>query len=126
MTLRSVTTHSAPAPVAAYSQAIDAERLVFVSGQIGLDPNTRQLVEGVEAQAERALRNIVAVLDACGLSFTDVAKSTILLSDIANFDAVNDVYARFVGDPAPARTTFAVAGLPRGALVEIEVIAARV
>lgn len=125
MTLRAVTTSGAPSALASYSQAIDAGNLVFVAGQIGLDPATRELADGVEAQAERALRNIVAVLDAAGLTMADVAKTTVLLANIADFDAVNAVYSRFVSDPPPARATFAVAALPRGALVEIEAIAVR-
>ncbi len=125
MTLRAVSTGGAPAVIAPYSQAIDTGGLVFVSGQIGLDPGSGQLVEGVEAQAERALRNIAAILDASGLAMSNIVKTTILLADIGYFDAVNGVYGRSVGDPPPARTTFAVTALPRGALVEIEAIAAR-
>jgi 2-iminobutanoate/2-iminopropanoate deaminase len=125
VTLRAVNTSGAPSALAAYSQAIDAGSLVFVAGQIGLDPGSGELVDGVEAQAERALRNIAAILDACGLTIADVAKTTILLADIADFAVVNAVYARHVGDPPPARATFAVAALPRGALVEIEAVAVR-
>lgn len=125
MTLRAVTTDGAPSALGSYSQAIDTGSLVFVAGQIGLDPATRELAAGVEAQAERAMRNIDAVLNAAGLTLADVAKTTILLADIADFDAVNAVYSRFIGDPPPARATFAVAALPRGALVEIEAVAVR-
>jgi 2-iminobutanoate/2-iminopropanoate deaminase len=125
MTLRAINTDGAPSAMGSYSQAIDAGSLVFVAGQIGLDPATRELAAGVEAQAERAMRNIGAVLDACGLTMADVAKTTILLADIADFEAVNAVYSRFIGDPPPARATFAVAALPRGALVEIEAVAVR-
>ena len=121
-----VTSTMAPAAVGPYSQAIAAGELVFCSGQIGIDPATGALVEGgVEAEAERALRNLAAVLDAAGLGLADVAKATIFLADIADFPAVNAVYARFMPDPPPARTTVAVAGLPRGARVEIEAIAVR-
>lgn len=121
-----VSTTTAPAAVGPYSQAIAAGDLVFCSGQIGLDPATGELVDGgVEAQAERALRNLAAVLDASGLGLADIAKVTIFLADIADFAAVNAVYARFMPDPPPARTTVAVAGLPRGARVEIEAIAVR-
>jgi 2-iminobutanoate/2-iminopropanoate deaminase len=125
MTMRAVKTGGAPAAIGPYSQAIDVGELVFVAGQVGLDPATGELVEGLEAQAERALRNIVAILDACGLTMADVAKTTCLLADIGDFTAFNEVYARFVGDPPPARATYAVAALPRGALVEIEAVAAR-
>lgn len=124
--IRAVSTAGAPAAIGAYSQGIDTGSLVFVAGQIGLDPKTRELVAGVEAQAERALRNVMAVLDAAGLSMADVAKTTVLLADIADFEKVNAVYARFVSDPPPARATYAVAALPRGALIEIEAVAARV
>jgi 2-iminobutanoate/2-iminopropanoate deaminase len=126
MTLRAIKTNAAPGAVATYSQAIDTGGLVFTAGQVGLDPATGQLVEGgIEAQAERALNNIVAVLDAAGLTMADVVKTSCFLTDIANFEAFNAVYARFVGDPPPARSTFAVAALPRGALIEIEAVAAR-
>lgn len=121
-----VSTTMAPAAVGPYSQAIGAGDLVFCSGQIGLDPSTGELVEGgVEAEAERALRNLAAVLDAAGLGLGDIVKTTIFLADIADFNAVNAVYARFMPDPPPARTTIAVAGLPRGARIEIEAIAVR-
>jgi 2-iminobutanoate/2-iminopropanoate deaminase len=100
--------------------------LVFCSGQLGLDPATGELVEGdTVVQAERALHNLGAVLDAAGCSFTDVVKVTIFLTDLADFAAVNGVYQRFMGEPPPARSTVAVAGLPKGARIEIEAIAAR-
>jgi 2-iminobutanoate/2-iminopropanoate deaminase len=98
---------------------------VFCSGQLGLDPDTGTLVEGVEAQADRAMRNLVAVLDAAGLTFADVAKTTIFLVDMGDFAAVNAVYGRYVPDPPPARSTVAVAALPKGGLVEVEAIARR-
>ena len=122
---RAVRTGGAPTPIGPYSQGIDTGTLLFVAGQVGSDPASGELAEGVEAQAERALRNIAAILDAAGLSITDVVKTTVLLADIDDFPAVNAVYARLAGDPAPARTTFAVAALPRGARVEIEAIASR-
>jgi 2-iminobutanoate/2-iminopropanoate deaminase len=126
MTTRAISTSGAPQAIGAYSQAIDTGALVFVAGQIGLDPGTRELVEGgVEEQADRALRNIRAIIDAAGLSMSDVVKTTILLADIADFEVVNAVYARYVSDPPPARATYAVAALPRGARVEIEAVAAR-
>ena len=126
MTRRAVQTSNAPAAVASYSQAIDTGNLVFLAGQTGIDPSTGQIVEGgVEAEAERVLRNLTAVLDAAGLSMSDVVKTTCFLADMADFAAFNAVYAKFVTDPPPARSTFAVAGLPRGARVEIEAIAVR-
>ncbi len=120
MTRQAVSTSSAPAAIGPYSQGIASGDLVFCSGQLGLDPATGELVEGVEAQAERALRNLAAVLDAAGCSWGDVVKTTIYLADIGDFGAVNGVYARFMPDPPPARSTFAVGALPKGGLVEIE------
>ncbi|CAN5817506.1 RidA family protein [soil metagenome] len=125
MTLRAIKPAGAPSALAAYSPGIDTGQFVFLAGQIGLDPTTGQLADGVEAQTERALRNVMSVLDAAGLTIADVVKTSCFLADIGDYEAFNGVYAKFVGDPPPARSTFAVAGLPRGALVEIEAIAAR-
>ena len=124
MTRHAITTNGAPGAIGPYSQAIVTAGLVFCSGQVGLDPATGVLVDGgVEAQAERALRNLAAVLDAAGCTFADVVKTTVFLADIGDFQAVNGVYGRFMPDPPPARSTFAVGALPRGALVEIEATA---
>jgi 2-iminobutanoate/2-iminopropanoate deaminase len=125
MTRHAVSTPGAPHAIGPYSQGITAGDLVFCSGQVGLDPTTGELADGVEAQAERALRNLAAVLDAAGCSFGDVVKTTVFLADIADFAAVNAVYARHMPDPPPARSTFAVGALPRGALIEIDAIARR-
>jgi 2-iminobutanoate/2-iminopropanoate deaminase len=126
MTRHAVATAGAPAAIGPYSQGIASGQLVFCSGQIGLDPATGSLVEGgVEAQAERALRNIAAVLDAASCSFGDVVKTTLFLADIGDFVTVNAIYGRFMPDPPPARSTFAVGALPKGALVEVEAIAVR-
>ncbi len=125
MTLRVVSTSGAPTALGPYSQGIDTGSLVFVAGQVGREPATGEFPEGIEAQTETAMKNVAAILDAAGLSFADVAKTTVLLVDINDFDAVNAIYARFVSDPKPARATYAVAALPRGALVEIEAVAAR-
>lgn len=126
MTRHAITTSGAPAAIGPYSQGIGAGDLVFCSGQLGLDPATGDLVPGgVEAEAERALRNLAAVLDAAGLGFADVVKTTIFLADIGDFGAVNAIYAKHMPDPPPARSTFAVGALPKGARVEIEAIAAR-
>jgi 2-iminobutanoate/2-iminopropanoate deaminase len=125
MTRQAISTTGAPAAIGPYSQAIAIDGLLFCSGQLGLDPATGELVEGVEAQAERSLRNLSAVLDAAGLAWADVVKTTIFLADIADFAAVNAVYARFMPDPPPARSTFAVGELPKGGLIEIEAIARR-
>lgn len=126
MSRHPVATSAAPAAIGPYSQAIGAGRLVFCSGQIALDPASGELVgEDIASQADRALRNLSAVLDAAGLSFGDVVKTTVFLVDMADFAAFNEVYGRFVPDPPPARSTFAVAALPKGARVEIEAIAVR-
>jgi len=119
-----ISTTQAPAAIGPYSQAIRADGYLFCSGQLGLDPATGDFVAGdVGAQAEQALRNLGAVLEAAGLTFGDVVKTTIFLADMADFAAVNDVYGRFVTDPPPARSTVAVAALPKGGRVEIEATA---
>jgi 2-iminobutanoate/2-iminopropanoate deaminase len=126
MTRQAVSTTGAPAAIGPYSQGILADGLVFCSGQLGLDPATGNLVDGgVEAQAERALKNLGAVLDAAGATFADVVKTTIFLVDIGDFAAVNAVYATFMPEPPPARSTVGVAALPKGGLVEVEAIARR-
>jgi 2-iminobutanoate/2-iminopropanoate deaminase len=125
MTRQAISTNSAPGAVGPYSQAIDTGDLVFCSGQLGLDPASGQLLDGVEAQAERALRNLAAVLDAAGVRMADIVKTTVLLADIDDFAVVNAIYATFMPDPPPARSTFAVRDLPKGGLVEIEAIARR-
>ena len=125
MTRRAVSTSAAPSAVGPYSQAIATDDLVFCAGPLGADPATSQLAEGVPAQAERALRNLEAVLDAAGCTFADVVKTTCFLADINDFAAFNAVYAKFMSDPPPARSTFGVAALPRGGRVEIEAIAVR-
>jgi 2-iminobutanoate/2-iminopropanoate deaminase len=126
MSRQAISTGAAPSAVGPYSQAIAAGELLFCSGQVGLDPATGALVEGgLEAQAERALRNLAAVLDAAGCTFADVVKTTCFLIDIEDFTKFNAVYGKFMPDPPPARSTFAVAALPKGASVEIEAIAVR-
>jgi 2-iminobutanoate/2-iminopropanoate deaminase len=126
MTRQAVSTTGAPAAIGPYSQGIAVDGFVFCSGQVGLDPTTGELVAGgVEAEAERAIRNLTAVLDAAGMTMADVVKTTVFLADIGDFAAVNAVYGRFMVDPPPARSTFAVGALPRGARVEIEAIARR-
>jgi 2-iminobutanoate/2-iminopropanoate deaminase len=126
MTRQAVSTGGAPAAIGPYSQGIAVDGFVFCSGQIGLDPSSGELVPGgVEAQAERALRNLAAVLDAAGAAMADIVKTTLFLADMADFATVNAVYARHMPDPPPARSTFAVGALPNGALIEIEAIARR-
>ena len=119
-----ISTPHAPGAIGPYSQAIRTDGYLFCSGQLGLDPATGEFVAGdVGAQAEQALRNLTAVLEVAGLSFADVVKTTIFLADMADFATVNGVYARFVTDPPPARSTVAVAALPKSGRVEIEAIA---
>jgi 2-iminobutanoate/2-iminopropanoate deaminase len=125
MSRQAISTGGAPAAIGPYSQAIRSGDMVFCSGQLGLEPVSGELVEGVEAQAERALRNLQSVLDAAGLGFDDVVKTTIFLADIGDFAAVNAIYARFMPDPPPARSTVQVAALPKGGLVEVDAIARR-
>ncbi len=126
MTRQAVSTNGAPAAIGPYSQGIASGDLVFCSGQLGLDPSTGEMVEGgVEAQAERALRNLGAVLDAAGVGMNDVVKTTLFLASMDDFAAVNAVYAKFMPEPPPARSTFAVSALPKGGLIEIEAIARR-
>jgi 2-iminobutanoate/2-iminopropanoate deaminase len=122
---QAVSSSNAPAAIGPYSQAIVADGTVYCSGQIGLDPASGELADGLEAQAERALRNLSAVLDAAGLTFADMVKTTIFLTDMGDFAAVNAIYASAMPEPPPARSTVAVAALPKGALVEIEAIARR-
>jgi len=130
MELRSISTTNAPKAIGPYSQAIAAKGakesgLIFCSGQLGIDPATGNLVEGVREQAERALKNLAAVLESEGLALDRIAKTTIFLVDMADFAVVNEVYATFFSGSFPARSTIQVAGLPKGGLVEIEAIAVR-
>jgi 2-iminobutanoate/2-iminopropanoate deaminase len=121
--MRSISTEAAPKPVAAYSQGIVAGGFLFTAGQIGLDPATNTLVDGLEAQASQALENIKAVLTADGLSIADVVKFTLYLTDLSKFASVNALYERFLQGHRPARTTVGVASLPGGALFEVDAIA---
>jgi 2-iminobutanoate/2-iminopropanoate deaminase len=124
--MKAVTTVDAPAPVGPYSQAVAHGGLLFVSGQIPLDPKTNVLVEGdIDAQTERVIENLNAVLAAAGTSLERVVRTTVYVTDLAFFGRVNEVYARFFrGDPAPARAAVQVAALPLGAQIEIDAIAA--
>lgn len=121
-----ILTNSAPAPIGPYSQAIEVGNLVFCSGQIPLDPATNQVFTGdVKGQAELVMKNIEAVLTGAGLTFKNVVKTTIYLTNMADFQNVNEVYGRFFPEQPPARSTVAVAALPKGVNVEIEVTAAK-
>ena len=126
MSKQIVRTERAPAPFqgAPYSQAVVHGDLVYVAGQIGVDPQTNQVVEGgIEAQTEQAMKNIRAILEEAGSGLANVLKASIFLVDFGDFPAMNEVYARHVGPDFPARATVQIAGLPSGALVEIEVVA---
>jgi len=123
MIREAVATRAAPAAIGPYSQAIKSTDLVFASGQLGLNPGTGKLQEGVEAQTRQALANLAAVLEAAGAKLDDVVKTTIFLVDLGQFAAVNAVYATAFGEAPPARSTVQVAALPLGGLVEIEAIA---
>ncbi len=124
--LEPVQTPNAPAAIGPYSQAIIAGNFIFSAGQIALDPASGQVVEGdVAAQTERVMLNLRAVLEAAGASLQSVVKTTVFLADMADFAAMNEVYARHFGEHKPARSTVQAAGLPRGVRVEIEVVAAR-
>ncbi len=119
-----VHTDNAPAAVGPYSQAIKTDTMVFTAGQIGLDPVSGKMSEGLEAQTRQVLANLEAVLRAAGTDIAHIVKTTIFLTDMADFGAVNAIYADAFAAEPPARSTVAVAALPLGALVEIEAIAA--
>ena len=119
-----IKTDKAPAAIGPYSQAIVANGFLFSAGQIALDPATGQMVEGdVMRQTERVMENLQAVLDAAGLNWKDVVRTTVYLHDMADFPKVNEIYGRWIGDARPARSTVQVTALPRGGLVEIDMTA---
>ena len=119
-----IKTENAPAAIGPYSQAIKANGFVFVSGQIPIDPQTGEFVEGgIAEQTARVLKNLTAVLEAAGSSLEQVVKTTVFLADMKEFSSMNEVYAGFFPSPPPARSTVAAAGLPRDARVEIEAVA---
>jgi 2-iminobutanoate/2-iminopropanoate deaminase len=123
MTRQAVTTDQAPAALGPYSQAIVAGGLIFCSGMAGIDPATGTIPEGIEAQTEQALVNLAAVLGEAGASMDDIVKTTIFYDDVEDFGRLNEVYARHMPDPPPARSAPAHIRLPRGLLVSIEAIA---
>ena len=119
-----INTNQAPAAIGPYSQAIQVGNLVYTSGQIPIDPATGQLVEGgIKEQTRQSLTNIKAILEEAGLSMNNVVKTTVFLADMNDFADMNSVYAEFFSEPYPARSAVAVKTLPKGALVEIEVVA---
>ena len=124
MPTQTVHTDQAPAAIGPYSQGIIANGLLYTAGQIALDPGSGQVVAGdVVAQTEQVFRNLAAILGTAGSSWQDVVKATVFLMDMRDFPKVNEVYARVMGDARPARSTVQVSGLPRGVLVEIDLIA---
>ena len=124
--MKALSTTKAPAAIGPYSQGIEAGGFVYVSGQLPIDPSTGEFAEGgIQAEARKSLTNIRNILAEAGLGMQNVVKVTVLLADIKNFAAVNEVYAEFFEAPYPARSAFAVAALPKGANIEIEAIAAK-
>jgi 2-iminobutanoate/2-iminopropanoate deaminase len=123
--IKSLQTDRAPAAIGPYSQAVVANGLLFTAGQIPLDAASGQVVEGdIVAQTEQVFRNLGAVLDSAGATWAEVVKTTVFLTDMRDFPRMNEVYARVMGDARPARSTVQVSALPRGVLVEIDLIAA--
>jgi len=121
-----ISTQNAPAAIGPYSQAVEINKTLYISGQLGIDPKTGKIVEGdIKDQTRQVLKNIEAILQAAGYSFVEVVKSTCLLSSMADFKAMNEVYGEFYFEHQPARAAFAVKELPLGALIEIETIAAK-
>jgi 2-iminobutanoate/2-iminopropanoate deaminase len=123
MIRKAVSSGDAPAALGPYSQAIVAGEMVFCSGMAGIDPVTGEVAKGIEGQTEQALLNLTAVLGAAGCSMEDVVKTTIFYADVEDFGRLNEVYARYMPDPPPARSAPAHVRLPRGLLVSIEAIA---
>ena len=126
MATRIVQTDYAPAAIGPYSQGAFTQIALYCSGQLGIDPATGKLADGIEEQATQAFKNLRAVITEAGLTMADIVKVTIFLTDMANFDAVNKAMKTFVPAPVPARSCFAVAALPKGGLVEIEAIVDRI
>jgi len=121
---KQITTKDAPRPIGPYSQAVISGGFLFCSGQIAIDPKTGEVVEGdVTAQTEQVLQNLLAVLKEAKMGPSNVVKTTVYLRDMADFPKMNEVYARYLGQEPPARTTIAAAGLPKGVAVEIDAIA---
>lgn len=120
-----IATNGAPAAIGPYSQAVELNGTLYVSGQLPVDPATGIMPQGIEAQTEQSLKNIGAILEAAGLTYNDVVKTTVLLADMADFGAMNAVYARFFTQDKPARVCFQAAALPKNALVEIDAVAGK-
>ncbi len=121
--IKKISTENAPGAIGPYSQALDIGNMVFTSGQIPINPATGTMPESIEEQAKQSLTNVKNILEAAGLTMANVVKTTVFLSDLNDFAAVNEVYATFFSEPYPARSCVQVAAIPKGAKVEIEAIA---
>ena len=122
---KTISTNGAPAAIGPYSQAVELNGTLFISGQIPVNPATGEMPQGIEAQTRQVLKNIGAILDADGLTYNDVVKTTVMIADMADFAAMNAVYAEFFTQDKPARVCFQAAALPKNALVEIDAIAGK-
>lgn len=124
--MKQISTQNAPAAIGPYSQAIEVNGFVYASGQLPIDPATGAFPEdGVKEQTRQSLLNVKAILEEAGLALSNVVKTTVYLADMGDFAAMNEVYSQFFAQPFPARSAIAVKALPKGALVEVEVVAAR-
>jgi len=122
---RIISTSKAPAAIGPYSQAVEVGNTLYISGQLPLDPESMEMPDDIKEQAEFVMQNIGAILGEAGYSYSDVIKSTIFLSDIKNFQAMNEVYGKYYTEDPPARSAYEVANLPKGAKIEIETIAVK-
>lgn len=120
-----VETKKAPGAIGPYSQGIDVGNLIFFSGQIPLNPETGEMPEGIEAQTKQALENVKGLLESQGLDFSHVVKTTVFLDNMGDFNTVNSIYAQYFVEPYPARSAVEVGRLPKGALIEVEIIACK-
>ncbi|MBP5380748.1 MAG: RidA family protein [Bacteroidaceae bacterium] len=123
--MKAIKTNMAPAAIGPYSQAVEVNGMVYLSGQLPIDPQTGKMPEGIKAQTQQALENVRAILAEAGLTMKNVVKTTVMLADIEDFGGMNEVYATFFDEPFPARSAFAVKNVPKGALLELECIAAK-
>ena len=123
MSSKIIQTQNAPAAIGPYSQAVEAGGMLFTSGQLGMDPATNALPEGIEAQTRQSLQNIGAILEEANFEITDVVKTVVYIRNMTDFSAVNEIYASFFGNHKPARSCVEVSQLPKGGLIEIEVVA---
>ena len=125
ITMKAIKTNGSPAAIGPYSQAVEANGFVYLSGQLPIDPQTGKMPEGIKAQTQQALENVKAILAEAGLTMKNVVKTTVMLADIEDFGGMNEVYATFFDEPFPARSAFAVKNVPKSALLELECIAAK-